>query len=174
MTRLLYLHCWQFTGNPTRDSHARLNEQKWDGAQTEEKHPVFSFFIAVKRCNINRITSILDILLAHHKNVHPQQVHTECKKEKKKTQNPVTINTCFRGAQGIVLLVTFWVDLEIHNGGSSSPQPFGLHFPPLCFRVKMWEGLGWKWKQKTHYVHTQDTKKECVNSTAEGGSRVIR
>lgn len=113
-------------------------------AKTEEKHPVFSFFIAVKRCNINCITSILDILLAHHKNVHPQQVHTECKKEKKK-KKPVTINTCFRGAQGIALLVTFSVDSEGHDGGSSPhPHPFGLHFPPLCFRVKMWEGLGWK------------------------------
>lgn len=84
---LLTWHCCSTsTSNSLQETNLWITrtlqqaEMRW--AKTEEKHPVFSFFIAVKHCNINCITSILHILLAHHQNVHPQQVHTECKKEK--------------------------------------------------------------------------------------------
>lgn len=72
--------CPHFTGNRSTymEKKPKLRRQKKKKDKTA--HLVFSFFIAVNS-HMNRYYSTLNISLARHQNVHPQEKHGKCKEK---------------------------------------------------------------------------------------------
>lgn len=71
-------HTFQETDRLTWRKKPKLRRQK--KKKQKSAQPVFSVFIAVNS-HMNRYYSTLNISLARHQNVHPQEKHAKCKEK---------------------------------------------------------------------------------------------